>query len=419
MNILIRAAKIIHPGSGLNGQKKNILIKNGYIEEITDAEPKSASVIEGKDLHVSIGWFDFNSFVGDPGLEHKEDIETLAKAAAAGGYTELLSLPNTKPVVQSKDVLSYIQSKSAQTILTIHPIAAVTLQTKGEELTEMIDLFSAGAIAFSDGDHPIWHSDILLKALQYTQKFNGLIIQRPEDRLLSAHGQMNEGRTSTFSGLKGIPSLAEDVMVLRDLRILEYTGGKIHFSLLSTPTAIALVKEAKKKGFNVTCDIPAYLLALDDSVMDSFDTFLKVNPPIRAKKEQEFFRKAVREGIVDIVASAHRPHESECKNLEFDLAEFGMESLETTFSLVNEAMNGNVESIIERIALTPRKIVGLEIPKIEVGAKANLTVFDPAIEWEVKEKDIKSKSKNNPFIGKTLKGRALAVFNNKKFSTNQ
>ncbi|MBX9853234.1 MAG: dihydroorotase [Cytophagaceae bacterium] len=413
MNILIKSAEIIDPNSDFHKKTKNILIENGVIKKISDSNHKADRTIEGKNLKASPGWFDMRVSIKDPGSEHKEDINTVAQAAAAGGVTEIACLPNTKPVIQSKDVISYIKSKAQSTTLNIYPIAAVTLEAKGEELTEMIDLHHAGAIAFSDGSKPIWHSDILLKALQYIQMFDGLIIDRPEERQLSNFGQMNEGKMSTLLGLKGIPKLAEELIIERDLKILEYTGGRIHFSLISSPGSLDLIREAKKKGLNVTCDIAAHHLCLDDSLLENFDTNYKVNPPLRSKEDINQFWKALADNTIDVIVSDHNPQDEESKNLEFDLADFGILGLQTLFPVINTYNKKiKLEKIIEKLTVTPREILNIPIPKIEEGAKANITIFDPETEWVFSEKDIKSKSKNSPFIGKKLKGTVVAVFNN-------
>lgn len=416
MKILIKSAEIVE--SGNSQTNKNILIENGVITRITDQDISADKVIEGQELIVSAGWFDLNASVGDPGLEHKEDIASFSKAAAAGGFTEVACLPNTSPVIQSKDVIAYIKSRSADELVGIHPIAAVTLGNKGDELAEMLDLHEAGAVAFGDGLNPIWHSDMLLKALQYTGKFGGVVIQRPEDRLLTAYGQMHEGKVSTELGLKGIPVLAEEIIVMRDLKILEYTGGHLHFSLLSTPGSLSLVREAKKKGLKVTCDIASYQLALDDSYLTSFDTNYKVNPPLRDKKQIEALKKGLKEGVIDAVVSAHRPHEIESKELEFDHAEFGMINLQTSFQLLNTFVDLSTLELVNRLCDKPREIVRLPVPEIKEGVRANLTIFERNTEVIFERHKIYSKSKNSPFVSQKLKGRIAGVIRNSKYWIN-
>jgi len=412
MNILIKGAEICDPESEHDGKKRNILIEKGVIRKISEINHKADKVIESERLMVSPGWLDMRVSGNDPGFEHKEDIQSVARAASAGGFTEILCMPNTKPVVQTKDVVAYILQKSKSTIVDIHPVAAVSVDNKGEEMTEMIDLHHAGARAFSDGSKTIWHSDLFLKTLQYLQTFDGLLINRPYDRQLVIGGQMNEGKTSTLLGLKGIPKVAEEVVVERDLRILEYTGGKLHISLVSSPVTLELIREAKRKGLNVTCDVSAHHLGLDDSSLMTFDTNLKVYPPLRGKEDLGAFWKALADDTIDAIVSDHNPQDEESKNLEFDLAEFGMIGLETAFALVNTSNKKlKVEKIIEKFTSGPRSVLNFESPVIAEGTIANITVFDPEKEWTFTEKHIHSKSKNTPFIGRKFKGQVIAVFN--------
>jgi dihydroorotase len=358
--------------------------------------------------------------IRDPGFEHKEDIHSVSMAAAAGGFTGIACLPNTNPVIQTKDVISYIKSKSANTILDIFPIAALTLGNKGEELTEMIDLHHGGAVAFSDGNKPVWHSDVLYKSLQYLQSFEGLLIEHAEDRYLSQGGQMNEGKISTTLGLKGLPKISEELIVERDLKILEYSGaGRIHFSHISSPKSLDMIRSAKKKGLRVTCDIAIYQLIFDDTELTGFDTNLKVNPPVRSKEDLKYFWKGIEDDTIDVIVTDHSPQDEESKNTEFDQAEFGMIGLETAFaafSTYNKTLK--IEKFIEKVTTAPRKILKLYSPKIEEGEPANLTLFDPNKEWIFSKENIRSKSKNSPFIGKKLKGKVVAVFNKNKYLLN-
>jgi dihydroorotase len=409
MKLLIKNATIVDLNAPLNGQVKNILVENGKISFV-GSSVSADKIIEGKKLCVSVGWFDMRVTMGEPGMEHKEDIESVCIAAAAGGFTGIASMPNTKPPVQTKDAVSYIRTRTANSLVTIYPIASVTLGNKGEELTEMIDLHTAGAVAFTDGDKPIWHTDVLLKALQYTQTFEGLVINHAEDKLLTHGAQMNESLVSTRLGLRGFPKLAEELMVSRDLQILEYTGGRLHFAHVSSPASLDLIRVAKKKGLNVTCDIAVYQLILDEELLTGFDTNYKLNPPLRSKQDIEMYWKAIADGTIDVIVSDHIPQDIECKNLEFDLADFGIIGLETMFAVLN-TNNKNIamDKLISKFTQVPRNILKIKLPKLQEGAVAELTVFDAEEAWVYEEKNIKSKSKNSPFIGQTLKGRVKAV----------
>jgi dihydroorotase len=414
MKILLQAPEIIDPNSPFHLKEKNILINNGRIIEIGDKNYSADKVIKAEGMKLSIGWFDLGTSIPDPGYEHKEDIESGTKAAAAGGFTEIAVLPNTTPTVQTKNEVSYLIKDNDNRLVQIHPLASVTRNNKGEELTEMIDLHEAGAVAFTDGLKPVWHTDIFLKALQYLQKFDGVLIDHPEDIWLNLFGQMHEGLNSTMLGMKGMPRIAEDIVVNKNLELLGYAGGRLHLSKLSSPKALDLIRSAKKK-LNVTCSITAYQALLDDSMLMDFDTNYKVNPPLREKADNDALIKALKDNVIDVITSGHVPQDEESKSLEFDLADFGIINLQTTgANLV--ALNKWVEweTLIEKITVNPRKLLNLPIPKIEVEEKANLTLFDPNRKWKFDEKTNFSKGKNSPWYGKEVVGKTAAVFSNGK-----
>ncbi len=415
MKILIQSATIIDKGSPFHKKKKNIVINNGRIAEIGDKNYSADKVIDAEGMFLSIGWFDVGAYVGDPGLEHKEDLVSLAKAGAAGGFTDVAVLPNTYPTVQTKNEVSYLTQGNDNRLVQIHALASVTKSNKGEELTEMIDLHESGAIGFTDGLRSIWHTDIFLKTLQYLQKFDGLLIDHPEDNWLNMFGQMHEGVNSTMLGLKGMPRIAEEVAANKNIELLSYAGGRLHFAKVSTAKTIDLIKVAKKKGLNVSCDITGYQALLDDSLLMDFDTNYKVNPPLREKSDNEALIKALKDGTIDVLVTGHVPQDDESKFLEFDLADFGMINLQTFASQLTSLSKWiEMEDLLEKITSAPRRLLKLEIPKIEIDEKACLTLFDPNAEWAFDKDTNYSKSKNSPWLGKTIKGRAIAVFNNNK-----
>jgi dihydroorotase len=415
MKILIQSATIIDKGNPFHKKKKNVVVNNGRIAEIGDKNYSADKVIDAEGMFLSIGWFDMGAYVGDPGLEHKEDLASLAKAAAAGGFTDVAVLPNTYPTVQTKNEVSYITQGNDNRLVQIHALASVTKSNKGEELTEMIDLHEAGAVGFTDGLKSVWHTDIFLKSLQYLQKFDGLLIDHPEDNWLIMFGQMHEGLNSTMLGLKGMPRIAEEVAVSKNLELLNYAGGRLHFAKVSTGKSVDLIKAAKKKGLNVSCDITGYQALLDDSLLMDFDTNYKVNPPLREKTDNEALIKALKDGTIDVLVTGHVPQDDESKFLEFDLADFGMINLQTFASQLSQLSKSvETEDLIEKITTAPRKLLKLEVPKIEVDEKACLTLFDPNTEWTFDKDSNHSKSKNSPWLGKTIKGKAVAVFNNGK-----
>jgi dihydroorotase len=414
MKILIQAPQILDPNSHYHQKKKNVLINNGRIVEIGDKNFTADKVIKAEGMKLSLGWFDLGTSIGDPGLEHKEDIDSASRVAAAGGFTEIAVLPNTVPAVQTKNEIGYLTKGNDNRLVQIHPLASVTRNNKGEELTEMIDLHEAGAVGFTDGLKPIWHTDILLKSLQYLQKFNGLLIDHPEDNWLSLFGQMHEGVNSTMLGLKGLPRIAEDIVVSRNLELLGYAGGRLHFAKLSSGRAVDFIRTAKRK-LNVSCDITAYQALMDDSMLTDFDTNYKVNPPLREKADNDALIKALKDGTIDVITSGHVPQDEESKNLEFDLADFGIINLQTFgANLVSLAKFVDWSVLIEKITTNPRKLLNLEVPRIDVDQKANLTLFAPEQKWVFDERSNLSKSRNSPWLGKELTGKVMAVFNNNR-----
>jgi len=414
MKILIQSPRILHKGSSFHNKEKNVLLQNGRILEIGDKNYTADRVIKAEGMLLSAGWFDLGTFVGDPGLEHKEDIESLSKSAIAGGFTEVAVLPNTHPVVQTKNEISYITQNNASRLLQLHAMAAVTKNNKGEELTEMIDLHEAGAVAFTDGLKPVWHTDVFYKALQYLQKFEGVLIDHAEDQWLNTFGQMHEGLQSTLLGMKGMPSIAEEIAISRNIKLLAYAGGRLHLSKISTTRSGELVRAAKKK-YELTCDVASYQALFTDETLNDFDTNYKVNPPLRAKADNDALLKGLKDGTIDVICSGHLPQDEESKNLEFDLADFGIANAQVFgANLVALAEEIEWDILLEKVTVNPRAILKMELPVIEPDAKANLTLFDPSRVWTLDEKTNFSKSKNSPWFGKQVTGKAVAVFNNNK-----
>ena len=420
MKILIRSAKIICKTSDYHGQTKDIFIENGIIQQIGDVLIVDADeIIEGEDLYVSVGWFDMRVHAKEPGHEYKESIESMELTALLGGFSEIALLPNTNPAVQTRESVNYL--KRAGEKVRFHPMAAVTVNCEGKDFTEMIDLHEAGAVAFTDGEHSIQNPDIFLKSLQYLTQFEGLLINHPEDTNLTHFGQMHDGSVSTFLGMKGMPQMAEEIMLMRDITLLKYVMDTpfmkdfshksiLHFSCISSLETVNLVRMAKEMELPVTCDVAAHQLCFTENDLSDFDSNFKVNPPFRTQEDVEALWEGLADGTIDVIVSDHNPQDEESKKLEFDMAEFGVIGLETVFACVNTYNKQlNLEDIIEKITDNPRKILRLKNPEIAEGAKANLTIFSPNYEWIYEEKNIISKSKNSPFIGKKLKGKVIEV----------
>lgn len=419
MKVLIKKAHIIHSGSPFHGQIKDILITDGIISNISDNITENADeIIANDNLHVSIGWMDIFAHFDDPGYEHKETIQTGAAAAAAGGFTDVMVLPNTNPAIASKAQVEYIVQKAASLPVHIYPVASITKNTEGKELAEMYDMHASGAIAFSDGTSPVQSPGVLLKALQYVIPKEAVIIQIPDDRSISAHGLMNESVVSTRLGLPGKPALAEELMIRRDIELLRYTNSKLHITGLSTRKGIALVENAKKEGLNITASVTPYHGFFCDEDLESYDTNLKVNPPLRTRDDMMAVREAINNGTVDCIASHHLPQHWDDKTCEFEYAKNGMIGLESLFAVVN-TLEPNTEKLIHILSVKPRQVFGLNIPEIKEGAPACLTLFDPAQKFVFTEKMIRSKSRNSPFIGKELKGKVIGIVNKGKIAINE
>ncbi len=418
MKVLIKQARIISPSSPFNGQTKDILITDGIITGIGEGiNEKADQLIEQKGLCVSIGWMDVFADFADPGYEYRETLETGAIAAAAGGFTDVLLIPNSKPVVDNKSQVEYIIQRSKAFVTTIHPMGSVTKNATGDALSEMYDMRQAGAAAFSDGTHPVQSPGILLKALQYVMAFDGIIIQLPGDNTIGTHGLINEGIISTQLGLPGKPALAEELMIARDIDLVRYTGSKIHFTGVSTQKSIDLITKAKATGLRVSCSVTPYHCFFCDEDLVTYDTNLKVDPPLRSRNDMLALRDALREGVIDFIASHHSPQNWDSKTCEFEYAKNGMIGLETCFPAMN-TMGLDVDAFVSMQTVAVRNTFGLSLPEIREGVPATLSLFNPAVEYVFEAALIRSKSKNSPFIDKKFKGSVVGVINKNKIHLN-
>lgn len=420
MDVLIKKATIVSEGSSHNLKVKDILIQKGKIIKIDNSIiAKGIKEITAKGLHVSLGWIDLQANIQDPGFEHKEDIASASNAAAAGGFTKIIVSPLSDPVRDSKSQLEYLK-KNATKAVEILTLGALSKGAKGKELAELYDLKEAGAVGFSDGKHPIKNPNVLNRALLYTQAFDGVVFNYPHTDEVAYQGVMNEGETSTHLGLKGIPELAESLMVARDLNILEYTGGKLHFNCISTSKSLELIAKAKKEGMQVTCDLASYSLFLDETKLAEFDTRLKTLPPLRSKSTIKNLVKGIKNGTIDAICSDHTPEDVEEKMKEFDHAAFGVINLQTSFSAANSALKNalTISEVIPLFTSGPAKVLGLVLGTIEEGEKAELTLFQPEEEFTFTKKMVLSKSKNSPFYNRKLSGKVIGIINDGKVVLN-
>ncbi|MCW3070160.1 MAG: dihydroorotase, multifunctional complex type [Bacteroidetes bacterium] len=422
MNILIKQARIIDSNSSHNGKTADVLIENGIITSIRAkiTTDKNVKVIEAGNLHISAGWMDMQVNFCDPGYEHKEDLQTGMRSAAAGGFTAVAITSATDPPIHSKAQVQYIRNNTENSLVDVYPIAATTVNREGKELSEMYDMQQAGAIAFSDDKNTISNAGILMRALLYSKNFDGLVMTHCDDKSISQDGQMNEGESSTKLGLKGIPALAEELMIGRNIFLAEYTAAPLHISNVSTQGGVELIRGAKAKGLKITASANAYNLALDDTLLSGFDSNYKLNPPLRTKNDIEALRKGLSDGTIDAITSDHRPQDIESKDVEFDHASNGMIGLESAFGLLNTNRGRlKLETLIDALSTNPRTVLKLKQAVIREGEVANITLFDPDREWTFEKKHIQSKSSNTPFTGSRFRGKVIGVINKKQLSLNK
>jgi dihydroorotase len=413
MNLLIKSATISDPGSPFYQQVADVLIEKGQIVKVAKKISSDVETFDARGKHLSPGFFDLNCNIGELGLETKEDLKTGTHAAAAGGFTGVALMPNTIPPVHSKAEIEYLLNRAKNNLVDVYPLGTLSHKREGKDLAEMYDMYQSGAKAFTDGNRPVQDAGLMERALLYTKGFDALVLSYPEDTAIAGKAKVHEGEVSTLLGMKGIPALAEELMVARDLYLAEYTGSKIHFTTISTERSVSLIKEAKKRGLQVTCDVAVHHLLLTDEALLGFDSQYKVKPPLRTKKDVKALLNGLKDGTIDAITSQHTPHEVEFKNVEFEVAEYGMIGLQTAFSIALEA-GLSLDMIIQKMAINPRKILGLDAAVIAEGQPANLVILDENAEWTFDKSNNKSKSYNSPFIGKKLKGSILLTCNNNK-----
>ena len=414
MNVLLKSATIVDSKSPLNNKVRDILIENGKIIKIATKIPdaEKCKTIALKNLHVSCGWFDSSVSFGEPGYEERETIKNGLLTAAKSGFTGIALNSNTNPPIDNKSIVDFLLNNERNSAVTLYPIACLTKGSNGVEIAELFDMKNAGAVAFGDYKKAISNPNLMKIALLYAQNFDGLVLSFPQDNAITNNGIANESDSITKLGLKGNPALAEELQIARDLFLLEYTGGKLHIPTISTETSVKLIKDAKKKGLDITCSVSAHHLTLTDDLLSSFDSHFKVSPPLRTKKDTMALIKGVKDGTIDMITSDHNPIDIEHKKVEFENSLDGTIGLESLFGAVHQIID--LETIVDCITTNPRKRLGLEEICIKEGEKANLTLFNPLEEYIFTEKEILSTSKNSAFLKKNLKGKAYGIFANNK-----
>lgn len=423
-NVVFTGGEIVDPLTG-KSTVSDILVKDGVIAAIgTDLDVTDCRVVDCSGKMISPGWMDMHVHFREPGQEHKETILTGCEAAAAGGFTAVACMPNTDPPLHTRDVVEFVIDRGKSTPVDVHPIACVSRDRAGKELTEMADLADGGAVAFSDDGSPVYDAGLMRRALEYSAMLDRPVINHMEDLSLNPHGHMHEGSVSTRLGVPGIPGLAEEVMIARDILIAEFTGGHVHVAHISTGRAVDLVRDGKKRGINVTAEVCAHHFALTDAAVEasSYSTNTKMHPPLRADADVQAMKDGLADGTIDVICTDHAPHASFEKEVEFIAAPFGIIGLETAWGLTcRELVKPGILSVSEavrKLTVEPRRILRLPEVTIAEGEAANLTIFDATTEWTFAEEDIKSKSHNTPFIGETMVGRVSGVYNRGRLYQN-
>ena len=413
MNLIIRTARIIEPNNPFHNQIVDVKITNGTIEKIGNQllNPNNYQEIKIDNLHLSQGWFDSSVSLGEPGFEDRETIQNGLDIAAKSGFTGIALQPNSYPIIDNQSQVHFVQQKAVNSATDLYPIGALTKGSEGKDMAELFDMKNAGAIAFGDYNKNISNANLMKIGLQYVQDFNGLVIAFCQDETIKGSGVANEGIVSTRLGLKGIPNLAEEIILARNLFLLEYTGGKLHIPILSTAKSVSLIKEAKAKGLQVTCSVAVHHLVLIDGKLEGFDTRYKVTPPLRTEADRKALLAGILDNTIDCITSDHNPLDVENKKMEFDLAKNGTIGLESAFGALQTVLP--LEKIIEKLTFG-KTIFGIESQSIQEGNSANITLFSTEDKWIFSKEAILSKSKNSAFLGQEMKGKAIGIYNNGK-----
>jgi dihydroorotase len=413
--LLIRGGRVIDPAAGRDEQA-DVLLAGGKVEAVGKAlgTPDGAEILDAAGLVVAPGFIDLHTHLREPGQEDLETIATGAMSAVAGGFTAVCAMPNTDPVCDNQGVVGFVVSQAQRAgKARVYPIGAISLGQKGQQLAEFGELVGAGAVAVSDDGHPVMSSHLMRTALEYAKAFGIPVADHCEEMSLAEGGAMHEGVVSTRLGLKGIPAAAEEIMVARDILLAELTGGHVHLCHMSTRGSVELIRRAKDKGVRVTAEACPHHFTLTHEACEGYNTNAKMNPPLREAEDREAIREALRDGTIDAIATDHAPHHYDAKEREFDQAPNGIIGLETAFPLANAELVGSgvltLSQLVERMSTVPARIFGLPGGSLAKGAPADVVVLDPAVRWTVDPSTFRSKSRNTPFGGREVQGRAVAT----------
>ena len=418
LDLLIAGGTVLDPVSG-ETTRADVLVLDGRIAEMGERldAPDGAQTLDATGKTISPGWMDMHVHFREPGQEHKETIETGARAAAAGGFTAVACMPNTVPPIATRDVVEFVRRRAEGLAVDVYPVGSVSKGRLGAELAEMADMAAGGAVAFSDDGSPVSHGGLMRRALEYARTLGAPILVHAEDLTLNPHGVMNEGAVATRLGLPGIPGLAEEAMVARDALLAEFTGGHVHVCHISTARAVQIVRDAQARGVRITAEACPHHWALTDAAVEAsqYDTNTKMHPPLRTAADAAAVREGLRDGTISVIATDHAPHAAFEKDVEYTEAPFGIVGLETCWGLVGRDLVApgvlTLAEAVRALTVAPREILGLAVPRVAVGEPANLTVFDATTAWTVEARHIRSKSRNTPFVGARLVGRAWAIVN--------
>lgn len=421
MDIYLKNIRVINPIQNLDANL-NILIRNGIVEYLSEEEFNTSSetkVIDGSELVCSPGFFDMHVHFREPGFTHKETLKTGIEASVNGGFTGVLCMPNTNPPIDSVPLVDYIYKRSQNEIVDVYPAAGITQNLKGEKITSMLSLSEAGALMFTDDGNCVLNSEVLRRAFDYSASSDLLIAQHCEDTNLTSNFAINEGKLSSKLGLKGYPSVAEEIILSRDILLAMYCGNRrYHAQHISSKGSVEILRRAKSNGSRVSAEVTPHHIAMTETMLESFDTNFKMNPPLRTDEDIHALIEGLKDNTIDCIATDHAPHSLFEKDVEFEKAPNGVIGLETALGVVLTFLyhkgHLTLSQIIEKMSVNPRRILGLPEIHIQEGEKANLTIFSPNEEWVVDKQYFKSKSKNSPFEGFKLKGKPKYVINNSR-----